>query len=318
MIYLEFESVKLGILPEVGGRIVSLQVGGSENLLKSNPDYWNEGAEKRLTPSPNNLEFREYNGHEVWLGPQSEWWRHQDLNMEKKDSLLFWPPDPYVSYGSYKIASQTETSIILEGEDSPISGVRFTKEISLIKGKDGIPMVNFIVTARNIRKSPVSWDLWMLTRVPGHNLNFVPVKDGSSISVTEPTHPHQGPATFKMENGYFSFTPLMKDKEHEECTAKAFITPSRPFIGTLSGKFLLVIGFEHHDPSTIHPEQREVEIYSFATDKAETSMLELEYHAPYVRLAPNQEMQATEHWQIIPFAQEPTEKEVVAVLNRIN
>ncbi|MBR4839151.1 MAG: DUF4380 domain-containing protein [Paludibacteraceae bacterium] len=309
MIELSYKKIKLTILPDVGGRIVSLQYDGSENLLESDANQWDE--KERPQASPFNLDFKAYNGHEVWIGPQSQWWKHQDLNLEKKVSDLFWPPDPYISYGNFTVERPQENQLILTGPESPISGIRFTKTITITEQEE----VLIEAKATNIRKEPVAWDLWMVTRVNGHNLNFVPA-EANKVEVSEPTHPYQGYATYKIENGYFSFTPLLKDKEHEECTAKAFITPSRPFMASLSGKHLLTIRFAHHDPASIHPEQREVEVYSFATDKKETSLLEMEYHAPYETIPPGGSIQTSETWNIHRFEREVTKKEVIDYLEK--
>jgi len=317
MINLEYGDVKLGILPDVGGRIVSLQIKEGENLLKSDSKLWKQ--KKRPIPSPSNLDFKAYNGHEVWVGPQSLWWKRQNLNPEKFESTLFWPPDPYISYGNYTTAVKDENYIVLKGEESPISGIRLTKNI-IIGEYDMIDdCYNVIIEAiaENIRKEPIAWDLWMITRVNGHNLNFVPVSDEKNVSVSEPTHPYEGPAPYKIEDGYFSFTPKKKDKEHKECTAKAFITPSRPFIATLSGRDLMMIRFEHHDQKLLHPEQKEVEIYSFATDEAETSLLELEYHSPYKTIPPCGFIKTTEVWKIHRFEQDVTESDVKSYLDKI-
>lgn len=310
MIELAYKKIKIGILPEVGGRIVSLQYDGSDNLLESDASQWEE--EVRPVASPSNLDFKAYNGHEVWIGPQSQWWKIQDLNPEKKDSDLFWPPDPYISYGVFEVERIGENKIILKGPESPISGIRFTKSILISDNNEVI----FEVKAENIRKEPVSWDLWLVTRVNGHNLSFVPA-EADQVEVSEPTHPHQGPATYKVDNGYFSFTPLLKDKEHEECTAKAFITPSRPFMASLSGKNLLTIEFAHHEPASIHPEQREVEVYSFATDHKESSLLEMEYHAPFETIPPGGFIETSEIWRIHAFDNEVSETEVIAYLDKI-
>ncbi|MCB9017965.1 MAG: DUF4380 domain-containing protein [Paludibacteraceae bacterium] len=316
MIYIENGDVKLGILPDVGGRIVSLQINDGENILESDSNLWNEA--KRIRPSSKNLEFKAYNGHEVWVGPQSQWWKRQSLNKEKIDSDLFWPPDPYISYDKYNIITKSDNYIVLKGHGSPISGIRFTKNI--IVGEydmtDECYNIFIEVTAENIRKKPIAWDIWMLTRVNGHNLNFVPVADEKDVTVSEPTHPHQGPAPYTIKDGYFSFTPKEKDKDHEECTAKAFISPSRPFIATLSGRTLLQIFFLHQEQQLLHPEQREVEIYNFATDRKETSLLELEYHSPYQTIPPGGVISATEVWKIHRFSKDVTESDIKSYLNK--
>lgn len=306
---IEHKGVRLSIMENAGGRIVELSVNGGENILKSDRSLWEKDVP---TPSSFNLDFTGYNGHEVWIGPQSEWWKHQNLNEEKAKSTLFWPPDPYISYGRFRIVKTTDNSISLTGEDSPISGLRMEKTYTILdNGK-----VKIEVKATNIRKEPVSWDLWMLTRTDGNNMTFVPVSSGVDIKVSEPTHDYEGAAPFKMSRGYFTFLTSERDTRYEACTAKAFITPSRPFIASLAGKNLLVIRFEHHDPKTIHAEQAEVEIYNYASGDT-TCMMELEYHAPYKTLAPGESMSTSEEWEVMEYEGQTTFDDVAKFLDTI-
>lgn len=282
------------ILPEVGGRIVSYHRHGKPNVLESDPDLWEEPLSDRLVPSPSMLDFKAYNGHEVWVGPQSQWWKQQTLNQEKIDSDLFWPPDPYISFGSYHVKTQSETSVTIEGETSPISGVRMEKRIVL--EADG--SLYFEVTAENMRDTEVAWDLWLITRVNGHLPNFVPVASASDVFLGEPSHPYQGRPTYKVENGYFSFTPLVNDGKFEECTGKAYIKAAKPEIIVHCGDERLTLVFEHHDFETIHPEQAEIELYNFVHKEANKSLLELEYHTPYQHLAPHETISTWSRWSL--------------------
>jgi hypothetical protein len=305
VVYIENGNVRAGILPDVGGRIVSLQRDNGANILESNPELWDEPDSLRIVPDPY-TNFKAYNGHEVWVGPQSQWWKHQNLNPEKIESTLFWPPDPYISFDSYKTLSKTENSIILEGNPSPVSGIQFTKKIRI----DEQGKLYFEVTAKNIRNEAVTWDLWLLTRVNGYNLNFVPVNSEKDVILTEPSHSYQGRAPYKIEDGFFSFVAEKMDRNYEECTGKAIINPAKPYMATLAGNNLLVIRFEKQNPADIHPEQGEVEFYSFATPHQPTSLLELEFHSPYKTLQPGEKMTTWETWEIVEFPNNTTEKEV--------
>lgn len=295
MIRIENAGVEAQILLEVGGRIVSYNRVGKPNVLESDPSLWNETKEQRLQPSPNMLDFRPYNGHEVWVGPQSQWWKQQTLNAEKIDSDLFWPPDPYISFGAYHIIEQTSSSLVIEGEDSPISGLRMKKSMRI--EEDG--SLFFQVEATNVRKNDVSWDLWLITRVNGHNENYVPVRSAEDVVLGEPSHPWQGRPTYKVENGYFSFTPLDNDHQCEECTGKAYIKASEPVIYAHCGDEWLKLEFEHHDSSLLHPEQTEIELYNFVHAEKEKSLLELEYHAPYRTLHAGESMQTWSRWRLM-------------------
>jgi hypothetical protein len=77
LVWLELEGTRVGILPAVGGRIVHFSVDGCANILKSDPKNWDEADSLRPKISAKS-NWKEYNGHIVWLGPQSEWWVYQD------------------------------------------------------------------------------------------------------------------------------------------------------------------------------------------------------------------------------------------------
>lgn len=294
LIRIENGGVEAQILLEVGGRIVSYNRVGRPNVLESDSSLWYETDAQRLVPSPTMLDFRAYNGHEVWVGPQSQWWKQQTLNQEKIESDLFWPPDPYISFGRYEVLTQTPQSITILSEPSPISGLQLKKSISLNDRGE----LFFLVEAENIRQTPVAWDLWLITRVNGHNENFVPVASPDDVSLGEPSHPWQGRPTYKVEKGYFSFTPLQKDPNFEECTGKAYIKATKPVIYAHCGDEWLTLEFEHHDPSTLHPEQAEIELYNFVHAERAKSLLELEYHAPYKILQPREKMSTWSRWRL--------------------
>ncbi len=294
LIRIENGGFEAQILLEVGGRIVAYNRIGSPNLLESDPSLWNEKKEERITPAPDMLDFRAYNGHEVWLGPQSQWWKQQNLNDEKKDSDLFWPPDPYISFGNYSITLQSKEALQIEGEPSPISGIKMTKKISILENGN----LRFEVSVQNIRKTPVAWDLWLITRVNGMNPNFAPIDDPSEFELGEPSHPWQGKPTYKIENGYFSFTPENYDGSFEECTGKAFLRTSHPVIYTQCGEEWLKLSFDHHNPCDIHPEQAEIELYNFVCKDPKNCLLELEYHTPYQTLMPGETMQTSSLWSV--------------------
>lgn len=310
IIHITNGQTEASILSDVGGRIVSFRRKNGENVLKSDPTLWNEPASERIKPTADTLDFKAYNGHEVWVGPQSLWWKQQDLNEEKKNSLLFWPPDPFISFGSYKILDQSDNRVVLESEQSPISGVVITKEIEIdCNGK-----LHFSATIQNMRNTPVSWDIWFVTRVNGHNLNFVPVNAPEEVSLSEPSHSYQGRPRYKIEENYFSFTPLDKDPNFEECTGKAFIRSNHPIIATVCGSELFILKYTHHTPDTIHPEQSEIELYNFVHEEREKSLLELEYHSPFQKLNPGEKMKSSMTWELISLNNIKEEKEIRKIL----
>ncbi len=121
------KNIEVGILTEAGGRIVILRKPGFKNILKSDSSLWID-PEKHINKISAFSDFIAFNGHITWVGPQSEWWTHQNLNIERNKLKADWPPDPYLIYGSNEIISRSDTSIIMVGLKSPVSGLRIFKK----------------------------------------------------------------------------------------------------------------------------------------------------------------------------------------------
>jgi hypothetical protein len=168
LILLKNSQIEIGIIPDLGGRIVLLRRPGMKNILKSDPTQWNDPLARPEISAFS--DFKAFNGHIVWLSPQSEWWIKQDINSKRRYSKTVWPPDSYLIYGDYKITSQTDTSITIISPESPFSGVQLTKKVSF--NSEGV--VKFEAAAKNIREEPVSWGLWLNTRFDGFARCYVP------------------------------------------------------------------------------------------------------------------------------------------------
>ena len=98
-------TIEIGLLPEVGGRLVRVSLTGHPNIIQSDSALWNEPSSQR--PSLNPLKpFKAYNGEINWVNPQSEWWVKQDSFPDLKANRTPWPPDPYLVYAPYKITDQ--------------------------------------------------------------------------------------------------------------------------------------------------------------------------------------------------------------------
>jgi len=77
LISLSNGTIEIGLLPEVGGRLVRVSLTGQANIIQSDTTLWNEPSSQR--PSLNPLKpFKAYNGEINWVSPQSEWWVKQD------------------------------------------------------------------------------------------------------------------------------------------------------------------------------------------------------------------------------------------------
>lgn len=294
VLYLKNDHLSVGILPGIGGRIVHASLKGHANLLKSDPELWNTSKRPEISAKSS---FVPFNGHIVWLGPQSEWWTKQDLNPEKKKEKSVWPPDPYLIYGNYDAVMHMEDSLVMEGPDSPVSGVSLSKEVKLIDHNT----IKFSVTAQNISGSEKAWDLWLNTRVDGYGRCYVPsAKDDIRIkaNVTD----EKGDIPYVVEDGYFRYINQNLSGNKESYASKAFIHSQKPYIAYFDHNQLLIIEFEMHAREEIHPEQALVEIFNhIEPDDSTQALMELEYHSPYQRIAPEQSISTWQLWHIFPY-----------------
>ncbi|HPR33500.1 MAG TPA: DUF4380 domain-containing protein, partial [Prolixibacteraceae bacterium] len=191
--------MKIGLLPDVGGRMVFYGAPGGENLLFSDSTLWNEPEEDRIIPSPE-AGFKPYNGHIIWLGPQSQWWRHQTLNKRRYERGDVWPPDPYLIYGNYSVEAANDTSVLLVGPESPVSGVRVSKKFT-VSGRELL----MEVSVTNVRNEPVAWDLWSNARFDAFTRFRIPVDSAGILRVKTDETPFRDSIPYALAEGFFTF-----------------------------------------------------------------------------------------------------------------
>jgi len=303
-------SLFIKMLPHIGATIVSLEKGGSGNLLKSDPSLWDD----KDIPAINAFsDFKQYNGHTIWVGPQKDWWIKQNLNIARRDSAAPWPPDPYMAYGEYTSLRKDSYCTSLESPESPISGITVKKDVAI--NDDESVFLNTSFT--NIIDKPVSWDIWYNTRVDGYSKVFVPVASDKDVRVAPVLSDSSQAMPYEIKNGFFTYNAVAPEKSFQERSSKSFIYPSRPWMAAFIGNSLLIIRFEHHDRKLIHPEQALVEIYNHTEHDADASLLELEYHSPYQTIKPGGIMEAWEVWKVYENTNAKTDDAKIAYLNEL-
>jgi len=297
VVYFKNNHIKIGILPNVGGRIVFLSRIGGNNILKTDVDQWYESEEERIKPSPFS-EFKAYNGFITWVGPQSQWWSDQDVNPELLDNKSIWPPDPYIIYGDFKIVNKTETSLTMIGLKSPVSGVQLTKQYTL---KDNKLLIK--VTGENIRNRPISFDLWSNARFDGFTDFIVPSFDEDLLKVDSKESESVERLAYKIENGFFNFIKELPSKSNKTRIGKAFLHPQKGNIIAVRDDTFLLMEFDSVDKNKIHPDQGFIEIYSAVSSKEEDCLLELEHHSAYKTLKPRETISLTETWSLYEYTE---------------
>jgi len=314
LVKLQNESLEVGVIPDLGGMVALFNLKGRKNLLKADEILWDKPPQPRREFGPL-TRWKAYNGHIVWLGPQSEWWTQQTKSVSRREKKAVWPPDPYINQGYFKITEKTDDSIIMTGPPSEFSGVELTKQVKIISDNK----VLFSVKAKNIRKTPVSWDLWLNTRVDGYARCYVPLSDPSKVRFDGAETDIQNMSSFlhDKQNNLFYIEPLPPSKGKVSRWAKAFIPADKGFMAGFTSGQAIVIRFKKHTPQQIHPQHALVEIYNYTNQNRENALTELEYHAPYVTLAAGESMETSEEWELYPFDAEVNHKNCVDFLRSI-
>lgn len=294
-IILDNGTVAVEITPDIGGRLLSAHLSGQPNFLKTG-DAVITDPDPLVTPESNNIG---YLGHEVWVGPQSQWWTHQLLNDERRARKAVWPPDPFLILAKNKVAEKKSQQVILRSPASPISGVAIQKTYSLVEGKPN--QIQLDVAATNIRDTNVSWDIWFNTRVPYSAHVYVPVANESDARIEHFSDATYDGLTHNFSDGIFALENS-NSAQKQGRKGKIFIQPSEGWMAAFRDKQLLIIQFNLQPKSVIHPEQGQIELYQeFLHAEAEEGLLELEVHAPYKTLSPGTSMSAAETWTLLPY-----------------
>lgn len=305
----------VGLSPRLAGRIMLYRQADGPNVLLSDPDHW--GAQPEGVPEVTlEAEFRPFNGHIVWLGPQEAWWTQQQLNEERRKRGPIWPPDPYLLYSPFRVVTQRLDVVQLEGPVSPVSGMRLLKELRL--EADGGLVVT--VSATNMRQAPVSWGLWSNTRLPGRARCYVPVEGTSSLRIEWQSGDPTGQRMLEHDivGGCFTFrsdVPLEAGISLREATA--CVAPQRGVMaGFHSGQVLL-----KHVPlfpaTELYPSQSSIEIHQRVAPDEADCLLELGNHGAYRTLQPGERLTLTERWSLHDYPGPDSVEAQVAFLHTL-
>lgn len=152
------------LAPQLGGRILSLQLDGREFLYRSDVLLDEEcGAYDPATVGPHGGEmadWRNWGGDKTWPAPQGwagpgEW---------------AGPPDPVLDSGAYtahidRAPDGRHACVTLTSAPDPRTGLQLRREISLGAGRTDFRLR---LTGTNASDRPVRWALWNVTQLPGH------------------------------------------------------------------------------------------------------------------------------------------------------
>jgi hypothetical protein len=301
-IRLQSHEAAVEITPALGGRVLAFGRIGHPNLIKIG-----EPVASRPTPVVSAMaDDIGYLGHDVWLGPQSGWWSDQHANAARREANAVWPPDPYLAFAQTRVVARAPDRLVLEGVDSPVTGVRLLKSFAFDPADPATLEVTAL--ARNVRERPIARDLWFNTRTSAATRVYVPVAHARDVRIDAAQG--QAPA-WHVVDGVFAFLPAEGESTRR---GKALLQPSAGWMAGFAESQAFVIRFDHQPRAAIHPEQGQVELYLDHGADVAAGLLEMEVHAPYRTLAPGEAMQARERWTVLPYDGADTQQAHLAFL----
>jgi len=287
-------TVRATVTEAIGGRLLSFALSGQPNFLRVDPAAGDPAAP--VDAAAGNVG---YLGHEVWAGPQKQWWVHQDVNPARKAAQANWPPDPYLSLAPYTLDQASSTAVAVAGPASLVNGLQLVKRYSLVPGKPN--SLRLDVGAVNRRASQVAWDIWFNTRVHADSRVYVPVMDAGAVRV-EPQHAVDGLAPPRYDVDAHVFGLDVPGDGQPARRGKLFLQPAAGWMAAFRGTQAFIVQFPLQPRSAIHPDQGQVELYQdLDPARPENGLIEMEVHAPWRRLAPGARMDAIETWTLLPY-----------------
>ena len=289
LLFISNETLSVGVLPKAGGRIVELRESDSENLLLADEAAWHQPAWKEITITPYRWGvYPLYYGHSMWLGPQSQWYKQQDIYDYMQDKS--WPPDKHLNVTTYSVLEHNPQRIVLQGPASPISGVQMQKAYEIIEGK-----LHITVRAKNVSQRTHKWTLWSLTRIPGSSQVWV-------HPGTEQRYEYGDKPGIKMQmQDYKSWHYLapVSLKAGQQRNGKYFSDCTTPVLFAFHKQRQLAIHFDKVERSQLPADHSNVEIFMNQNDDPKRkSMIELEHHGAYLEIAPGEEIVKREQWSV--------------------
>ena len=159
-LWLDNGLVRLGFVPEAGGRLLSFQFAGTE-LLWRNPRV-TDGLTGDFRPNDGKMgDWVNYGGDKTWPAPQG--W----------SGPAEWPgpPDPVLDSGPYTVDSIGHC-VTMRSAPDPRTGLELTRRFTVAGSGYTLEL-----TATNVSRRRVRWALWNVTQFPGGGEVFVALRD---------------------------------------------------------------------------------------------------------------------------------------------
>lgn len=174
--------VVLRAVPDIGGRIVSYQLGPYEYLWLNR--HW---LGKLFTPAEHTGDgsmdaWINYGGDKTWPAPQG--WDN--------DQQWHGPPDPILDGGRYTLNNVAEDSIgvsvSMTSPPDPISGLQITRQATLHPGGSRVTLA---ITFTNMTQRSIRWSIWdIVQHRAGKTLPDGALTHEEACAVTAPINPN--------------------------------------------------------------------------------------------------------------------------------
>src|SRR5262245_52087644 len=167
--WLDNGTVRLGFVPELGGRLLSFRYRGTE-LLWRNDSLVDENldpvAGHVFAPNDGRMgDWVNYGGDKTWPAPQG--WAGPDE----------WagPPDPVLDSGPYTVDA-SQNAVTMTSAADPRTRLCLAGRFSLAPNGYALDL-----TAENVSDHPVRWGLWNITQFPGGGDVVVALRDHPAL-----------------------------------------------------------------------------------------------------------------------------------------
>ncbi|RMB61795.1 DUF4380 domain-containing protein [Tessaracoccus antarcticus] len=155
VVWLQAGTIRLGVMPRLGGRMVSMCFGGHEFLWR-NPALLGPKLEllaEALQPlaGAGFSDWQNWGGDKTWPAPQG--WSGPDE----------WPgpPDAVLDAGHYRILEKTRDRVVMESGFDSRSGLRIRRDLHISPDES----VSVTATLTNETSRRVRWATWGVTQL---------------------------------------------------------------------------------------------------------------------------------------------------------
>lgn len=158
VVWIDSGALRLGFVPAIGGRLLSVRLGETETLWR-NPALLDDalrpvGGHVPAPVSGQLGDWDNYGGDKTWPAPQgwsgpAEW---------------AGPPDPVLDSGAYDWRAEhvgESLTLTMTSADDPRTGLRLTRALTVRAGESAYDLE---LTATNVSDQPVTWALWNVTQ----------------------------------------------------------------------------------------------------------------------------------------------------------